>query len=291
MTCPSFLFINYRRGRFLSYTLNSMPLLKVRDTQLYYELHGEGEPLILIPGFGTGLWIWFKQVPRLAEYFRVITFDPRGIARSPGGDHFASMVMLAEDVKELLVALDIEKAHIVGASFGGFVAQEFALAHPERTDTLVLCCTSYGGAGHIPPSAETLAALASTKGLNTAERVRENLLLAFSPEYIKAEPKEIERVIELREANFVPEHVYLHQLQAAFGFDLSPRVEQIEAPTLVITGDADIIVPMENSRNLAARIPQVELRVISGGSHTFFIEKADEFNQAVIEFITGASEN
>lgn len=262
-----------------------MPLLKVRDTQLYYEQHGEGEPLILIPGFGTGLWIWFKQVPRLAEHFRVITFDPRGIARSEGGDHFASMVMLAEDVKELLVALDIERAHIVGASFGGFVAQEFALGHPEMTDTLVLCCTSFGGTGHIPPSAETLAALASTKGLNTAERVRENLLLAFSPEYIKAEPKEIERVIELREANFVPEHVYLHQLQAAMGFDLSARVDQIKAPTLVITGDADIIVPMENSRNLASRIPQAELRVISGGSHTFFIEKAEEFNQAVIEFI------
>ncbi len=268
-----------------------MPLLKVRDTQLYYELHGEGEPLILIPGFGTGLWIWFKQVPKLAEHFRVITFDPRGIARSEGGDHFASMVMLAEDVKELLCALDIEKAHIVGASFGGFVAQEFALAHPEMTDALVLCCTSYGGTGHIPPSAETLAALASTKGLNTAERVRENLLLAFSPEYIKAEPKEIERVIELREANFVPEHVYLHQLQAAVGFDLAERVRQIDAPTLVITGDADIIVPMENSRNLAARIPQAELGVVSGGSHTFFIEKADEFNQAVIEFIGDRNRN
>jgi pimeloyl-ACP methyl ester carboxylesterase len=268
-----------------------MPLLKVRDTELYYELHGEGEPLILIPGFGTGLWIWFKQMPKLAEHFRVITFDPRGLARSQGGDNFASMAMLAEDVKELLGALGIERAHIVGASFGGFVAQEFALAHPEMTDALVLCCTSFGGAGHIPPSTETLAALASTKGLNTAERVRENLLLAFSPEYIKAEPKEIERVIELREANFVPEHVYLHQLQAAMCFDASARIREIKAPTLVITGDADIIVPMENSRNLASRIPRAELRVIPGGSHTFFIEKADEFNRAVIEFISKAKES
>lgn len=268
-----------------------MSLLKVRDTQLYYELHGEGEPLILIPGFGTGLWIWFKQVPKLAEHFRIITFDPRGIARSQGGDEFASMATLAEDVKELLDALDISRAHIVGASFGGFVAQEFALAHPEMTGSLVLCCTSFGGAEHIPPSAETLAALASTKGLNTAERVRENLLLAFSPAFIKAEPKEIERVIELREANFVPEHVYLHQLQAAMGFDTSARVQGINAPTLVITGDADIIVPMENSRNLAARIPRAELRVISGGSHTFFIEQADEFNRAVIEFVSTAKES
>jgi pimeloyl-ACP methyl ester carboxylesterase len=268
-----------------------MPLLKVRDTQLYYELHGEGEPLILIPGFGTGLWIWFKQVPGLAEHFRVITFDPRGIARSEGGDNFASMAMLAEDVKELLHTLDIERAHIVGASFGGFVAQEFALAYPQMTDALVLCCTSFGGAAHIPPTAETLLALASTKGLNTAERVRENLLLAFSPEYIEAAPKEIEHVIELREANFVPEHVYLNQLQAAVGFDASARVREINTRTLVITGDADIIVPMGNSRNLASRIPQAELRVISGGSHTFFIEKAEEFNQAVVEFIVKTNGN
>jgi pimeloyl-ACP methyl ester carboxylesterase len=265
-----------------------MPLLNVRNTQLYYELHGEGEPLILIPGFGTGLWIWFKQVTSLAQHYRVIIFDPRGIARSQGGDNFTSMASLAEDVKELLGALGIERAHIVGASFGGFIAQEFALAYPEMTNALVLCCTSFGGAGHIPPSAETLAALASTKGLNTAARVRENLLLAFSPEYIKAEPKEIEHVIELREANFVPEHVYLHQLQAAMSFDASARVKEINAPTLVITGDADIIVPEENSRNLAASIPRAELRVISGGSHTFFIEKADEFNRAVIEFISKA---
>ena len=263
-----------------------MPQAQVRGAQLYYETHGEGESLILIPGFGVGMWIWFKQVSKFAEHFRVITFDPRGIARSDGGNDFASMGLLAEDVAELLRSLEVERAHIIGASFGGFVAQEFALAHPQMTRTLTLCCTSYGGAGHVPPSAETLAALASTKGLNTAERVRENLLLAFSPEYAAVEPKEIERVIELREANFVPEHVYLHQLQAAVAFDAAERVRGIKSPTLVITGDADTIVPMQNSLNLAARIPGAALRIVSGGSHTFFIEKADEFNQAVVEFIT-----
>jgi pimeloyl-ACP methyl ester carboxylesterase len=272
-----------------------MPQTQVSDTdELYYEVRGEGEPLVLIPGFGAGMWIWFKQLSALAQDFRVITFDPRGIARSRGSDgvhRFASMGQLAEDVAALLGALDVERAHIVGASFGGFVAQEFALRFPERTRTLTLCCTSYGGAGHVPPSAETLARLASAKGLNTGERVRENLLLAFSPEYITGEPEEIERVIELREANHVPEQVYLHQLQAAVAFDASSRVGEITAPTLVITGDADIIVPAENSSNLAARIPRAELRVVHGGSHTFFIEKADEFNRAVTEFIKKTSDN
>jgi 3-oxoadipate enol-lactonase len=268
-----------------------MPQAQVRDAQLYYELHGDGEPVVLIPGFGVGMWIWFRQTTALAKNFRVITFDPRGIARSDAGSDFASMGQLALDVESLLRELGIERAHIVGASFGGFVAQEFALRCPEMTMTLSLCCTSFGGSGHVPPSAETLAALASTKGLNSAERVRENLLLAFSPEYVASQREEIERVIQLREANFVPEQVYLHQLQAAMAFDASARVQEIKAPTLVITGDEDIIVPMQNSRNLAARIPHAELQIIKGGSHTFFIEKADEFNRAVIEFIIKSSRN
>src|SRR5689334_8881057 len=113
-----------------------MPHAQVRGAQLYYETHGEGEPLILIPGFGVGMWIWFKQVAALAAHFRVIVFDPRGIARSGGGDDFASMGTLAEDVGALLGALGVERAHVVGASFGGFVAQEFALAHPEMTKAL-----------------------------------------------------------------------------------------------------------------------------------------------------------
>lgn len=268
-----------------------MPQAQVSDAQLYYEIQGDGEPLVLIPGFGVGMWIWFKQTAALAEDFRVITFDPRGIARSNGGEDFSSMAMLAEDVESLLRALHVERAHIVGASFGGFVAQEFALRFPEKTKSLVLCCTSYGGIEHIPPSAETLARLASTKGLNTGERVRANLLLAFSPEYVASELEEIERVIALREANHVPEQVYLHQLQAAMAFDASARVREIRARTLVITGDEDIIVPAENSRNLAARIPGAELRIIPGGSHTFFIEKADEFNRAIAEFIVESNSN
>ncbi|MDT5268392.1 MAG: hypothetical protein QOH49_578, partial [Acidobacteriota bacterium] len=161
----------------------------------------------------------------------------------------------------------------------------FALAHPARTRSLILCCTSYGGAGHRPPSPETLAAIASTKGLNTEERVRENLLLAFSPRFVEQQPEEVERIISLRAENDVPEYAYVRQLQAAVAFDAAARVGEIAAPTLVITGDADAIVPHENSFNLAAAIPGATLRVVEGGSHTFFIERPEEFNRAVVEFI------
>jgi len=262
-----------------------MPKIQTGDVVLYYEEQGEGAPLVLIPGFGNGLWIWFKQIPALAQHFRTITFDPRGISRSEAKDEPISIRMIADDVAALLQALGIESAHILGASFGGFVAQEFALAYPQMLRRLILCCTSYGGPGHVPPPLTTLQAIASTKGLNTQQRVRENLLLAFSPGYLDANAEEVERVIELRERNPVPEHAYLHQLQAAIGFNAEARVSEIYAPTLIITGDEDIIVPFDNSRNLAARIPDARLSIIEGGSHTFFIERADEFNRAVFEFL------
>jgi pimeloyl-ACP methyl ester carboxylesterase len=265
-----------------------MPKIQTGEIELYYEEHGAGEPLVLIPGFSNGLWIWFKQIPALAQKFRVIAFDPRGIARSAAPDEPISIRLIADDIAALLRALAVERAHILGASFGGFVAQEFALAYPQMTHSLILCCTSFGGPGHVPPPLLTLQAIASTKGLNTEDRVRENLLLAFSKNYLEKNAEEVERVISLRAANTVPGYSYQHQLQAAIAFDTEARVSDIRAPTLVLTGDEDIIVPSVNSQNLAARIPGARLHVIEGGSHTFFIERAEEFNRAVTEFIESA---
>jgi pimeloyl-ACP methyl ester carboxylesterase len=173
----------------------------------------------------------------------------------------------------------------VGASFGGFVAQEFALKFPAMTRKLVLCCTSFGGPNHIVPAPETLEAIASTKGLNSEERMRANLLLAFTPEYVQTQVDEIDRIVQLRATNEVPEHVYLSQLQAAMSFNAESRLKDIKSPTLVLSGDADIIVPVQNSRNIAAKIPAAKLQIIRGGSHTFFIEQAPEFNNILINFL------
>src|SRR5947209_4314253 len=102
-----------------------MPEIQTNNVRLYYEEHGAGAPLVLIPGFGTGLWIWFKQVPAFAARFRTIVFDPRGVARSEQRDEPVTIRLIADDVAALLDELDIARAHILGASFGGFVAQEF----------------------------------------------------------------------------------------------------------------------------------------------------------------------
>ena len=262
-----------------------MPKVSVHGLKLYYEIEGDGAPVVLIPGFAAGGWIWFKQTAELARNFRVIIFDPRGVSASEKPQGPQTITVLADDVAHLLKTIGIESAHIVGASFGGFVAQEFALRYPSMTRKLVLCCTSFGGPNHVLPSPETLQALASTKGLNSEERMRANLLMAFTPEYVRTQVDEVDHIVHLRATNEVPEHIYLSQLQAAMSFNVESRLEEIKSSTLVLSGDADIIVPVQNSRNLASKIPGATLQIINSGSHTFFIEQAGEFNRIVTEFL------
>jgi pimeloyl-ACP methyl ester carboxylesterase len=269
-----------------------VPQITVNGLKLYYESEGDGAPVVLIPGFAAGRWIWFKQAADLSRHFRVIIFDPRGVSASDKPEGPQTITLLADDIAHLLQTVGIETAHIVGASFGGFVAQEFALKYPAMTRKLVLCCTSFGGPNHVLPTSETLQALASTKGLNSEERMRANLLLAFTPEYVRTQVDEVDRIVHLRATNEVPEHIYLSQLQAAMNFNVESRLEEIRSPTLVLSGDADVIVPVQNSMNLAARIPGAKLQIMEGGSHTFFIERAGEFNRIVTQFLaTDATDN
>ena len=222
-----------------------MPKVSVNGFSLYYEIQGDGEPVVLIPGFAAGRETWVLQTPSLSRDFRVITFDPRGVSESEKPEGPQSISLLADDLAHLLQALGISKAHIVGASFGGFVAQEFALRYPFMTRKLVLCCTSFGGPKHVQPEPETLKMVAAAKKLNVS------------------------------------------QFEAATSFDVETRVGGIRSQTLVLSGDADEIVPVQNSRNLAAKIPGATLRIVEGGSHTFFNERAEEFNQLVTEFLSG----
>lgn len=256
--------------------------------KLYYESRGAGEPLVLIPGFAAGAWTWFEQIEELAKTFRVITFDPRGVSRSPLGENPAEAISLAanaSDIADLLDFLEIEKANVLGVSFGGFVAQEFALKFPERLNKLVLACTSFGGKNHVAPDLEVLAAFVAAGDLNKQERVRRFMIPAFTPGFVAARGEIIEKVCRLRTENVVPEKVYSEQMNAAVTFDAETRVSEIRAETLVLTGDRDIVVPPQNSANLAKAIPNATLKIIENGSHMFFIEKATEFNQIITDFL------
>ena len=260
------------------------------DIGLFYETCGAGEPLILIPGFGSGAWTWFRQTEELSKDFRVITFDPRGIGKSKTGANDLqnlSMKTFVEDILGLLDFLKIEKAHILGASFGGFVAQEFALSFPERVDKLILACTTAGGKNHVSPDIEILRSFTPDLNLPLGERIRKFFRPAFTEEFNVEHAAEVGQVCRLREANEVAEATYSAQLHTAFTFDLENKIGAIEHETLVLTGDRDNLVPMQNSVNLANKLPNAVLKIIKNGSHMFFIENADEFNKIIADFVNG----
>lgn len=269
-----------------------MSLADINGFRLFYESRGAGEPLVLIPGFAAGAWTWFEQTDELSKTFRVITFDPRGVSRSGLDGNLngtISLETIAADIAGLLDFLEIEKAHILGVSFGGFVAQEFALRFPERLKKLVLACTSFGGANHVAADLEVLAAFVAADDLNKHERVRRFMIPAFTPEFAAARADVIEKVCRLRAENVVPEKVYSQQMTSAVTFDAERRVSEIRAETLVLTGDRDVVVPPQNSENLAKAIPNATLKIIENASHMFFIENAAEFNRIVTDFLKAKS--
>lgn len=255
------------------------------NNEIYYEIYGQGQPLLLIPGFATGLWIWYKQIPVFSKYYKTIVFDNRGVSRSTKAIFPYSMEKMADDVANLLSFLKIKKANILGASMGGFIAQEFALKYPEKVSSLILCCTSFGGRNHVSPSAETLLSMSSFQDPNSENRIRRALQFAFASEFQENNPKEFEKIVDLRLANPILTQAYLSQLQAAVTFDVEDKLENLDLPTLIMTGDKDLLVPPQNSLNLASKIKNSKLEVISGFGHSIFIESAPTFNKLVIDFL------
>lgn len=264
-----------------------MPNIDIKELGLYYESLGDGEPLVLIPGFASGIWSWFWQ-KELAKDFRIITFDPRGIGRSRfNAADDLSLDTFVDDVLALLDGLKIEKANILGASFGGFVAQEFALRFPNRVQKLILACTSAGGKNHVSPDIEILRSFTRDPQRPLGEQIRRFFRPAFTEKFNTDHAETVEKVCVLREENDVSDQTYLAQLNTAFSFDAEARIGEIKSKTLVITSDHDNLVPMQNSANLAAKIPNAELKVIKNGSHMIFVENAAEFNKIVLKFIRG----
>ena len=255
---------------------------------MFFETKGKGKPLVLIPGFASGAWTWFRQTEYLAKNFQVVTFDPRGIGKSKVENselQNLSMKTFVADVLQILDKLEIEKANVLGASFGGFVAQEFAFTFPERLDKLILACTSSGGKHHVKPDIEILRSFTPHPDLSLGERIRKFFRPAFTGKFHAEHGEEVEKVCRLRKENEVSEATYSAQLQTAFSFDAENKLNEIKHKTLIITGDKDKVVPMQNSVNLAKKMPNAKLEIIKNGSHMIFVENAAEFNRKVKEFL------
>lgn len=263
-----------------------MPVKKVGDLNFYYEIHGKGEPLVLIQGLGGDMTKWFRLTPALAAECRVIVFDNRGAGRSDKPDTPYSMEMMADDTAGLMDAIGLESAHIFGISMGGMIAQHFALRHTHKVRTLMLGCTRCGGphsiietGGPMPLNPDLV------KNLTAEERAREMLPFLWSEEFIGNNPEIVEEQIASASTYPIDPKSYERQLQAANGHDTWDRLPNITVPTLVIAGDGDRLIPVENSRILAERIPGAELVIQKGTGHGFYSEAVEDTKRTLLEFM------
>ena len=275
-----------------------MPTATVRGIDLYYEDHGSGDPLLCIMGFATDSTGWLLQVPEFSQRYRTIVFDNRGVGRSdkPGGPY--TIHEMADDAAGLLDSLGIERTHVLGLSMGGMIAQELVLRHPQRVRGLVLAATYPEPDEDIEKTRQfTLSQMGGS--VNAAGEVRIDLAavnpmllfqhllpLVFNQQFIA---NELGKLMSLfagaLQYGFSMEAI-LGQMEALLGHKATDRLHHIEAPTLVLVGDADRLISPANSDILARSIPGATLVKIPGGSHGFNIEQPDVFNRTVLDFLS-----
>ena len=272
--------MNEERGRMFT--------AKVGDLNIYYEVHGKGEPLLLIMGYGANSQWWYRQVPAFSQDYKVIIFDNRGTGRSDKPDAPYTMAMMAGDAAGLLEAIGIEAAHVFGVSMGGMIAQELALGYPEKVLSLILGCTTPGGRNTVLPDNEALTFLFDherRRQLPLEEQAKELLPFLFSQDFLDKNRNLLGDFISHAFEHITPLHGYQMQGEAINSYNVYDRIPEITAPTLVITGTGDRLIPAENSRILASRIPNAELVLFENVGHGFTGELPEESNSAVLDFL------
>ncbi|MCB2188504.1 MAG: alpha/beta hydrolase [Deltaproteobacteria bacterium] len=263
-----------------------MPHLPIDDTELYYEVAGEGTPLVMIRGVGSTLGQWFAQVPDFARGHRVVTFDNRGVGRSSRGSAAITAPRLAADVRALLAGLSALPAHVLGVSLGGMIAQELALSYPEAVRSLVLVATHCGGQDNEPTTPEAMAAFTRVV-TGTATDPQADLLSAmFAPGAAQRLPLVVARYFHVSSLETAPPQVMQEQYQAVRGFDACGRLPGLACPTLVLCGRQDGMIPPGNSRRLAGLIPGARLEMVDQAGHQVLLEQAAPCNELVLEFLS-----
>ena len=256
--------------------------------RLHVERGGTGEPLLLITGLGYATWCWTELRERLEVRHSVICFDNRGTGRSekPRGPY--SMAMMADDAAAVLADAGIESAHVLGHSMGGYIAQTLALRHPQRVRSLVLIGTSPGGPEGEPLPAETQAAWIAAAKLSPGDNVRTTMPRSFSRGWTESHPAQFEDILRRRLEFPTPLECWLAQYQAcADFFAAGAKVEDISAPSLVIHGSDDRIVPVANGRLLARRLPNCRYVELPMVGHLPYLEDPDGIDRLMIDPLRG----
>jgi pimeloyl-ACP methyl ester carboxylesterase len=251
---------------------------------MYYELHGNGEPLLLIRGLGSTCDGFKAQVEGLSPHFRVISFDNRCVGRTDQPQEPFTIADMADDTAALLDALGVEGAHVFGVSLGGMIAQELALRHPKKVRRLVLACTHAGGGTAVRAPEWAVRIFNESRDMPRAEALKHSVPILFAQRTIDKRPELIEETLAVMANNNQSKSSYLLQLGAVMKHDTIDRLSRIAHPTLVLTGTEDKLVDPDNSRLIAEHIPGGRLGEFEETGHVFFTEKADEVNRVLVDF-------
>jgi pimeloyl-ACP methyl ester carboxylesterase len=262
-------------------------MVKANDIEMYTEVHGEGEPLILIMGFGATSQDWSPGILEgFSKHFKTIIFDNRGTGKTSKGTQKNTIKQMADDIAGLLESMNIEKTHVLGISLGGMIAQEFVLSHQNRVNKLVLCSTYAGGEARVVShdSREIVALVRDPpKDMVLEDIVKKFLRLNLTPQYIE---ENLERVIPmgLDYLERTKSGTRQDQWETIMEFDAYSRLDQLHVSTLIVAGEMDIWVLPENSKVMHERITDSKLILYPDTAH-LLTESESQFIVDVIEFL------
>ncbi len=261
-----------------------MPTQTVGDVELYYELHGEGQPIVLLHGLAGDCSAWKAQIEVLSKDYRILALDNRGAGRSSAPDYPYTTRHFADDTIALMDAVGIsEPAHVVGRSMGGAIAQEITLAWPDRVRSLVITA-SFGKLDRYGYRIlHNINEVVKAQGFAAA--ARHQALFFFPPPYFNENKEQLDAVEEMLANATGPVHGYSHGTHACLTHDSLDRLHQVKCPTLVMTGGRDVLCAADASRAIAERIPNCKLRVYEPASHFFLIQCYEESMADLKNFI------
>jgi 3-oxoadipate enol-lactonase len=268
----------------------AMMLVTREGIRLFYYVQGQGELLVLIRGYANAASMWYTQVPRLSEYFKVITFDNRDTGNSDRVETPYSIGDMAGDVIALIEHLALGPVHLLGVSMGGMIAQQVTLNRPDLVKTLILGCTTCNSGQGLSTDPEVLELFATLPELSDEENVRRSLPVFFAFETLTNRPDFIDEYVQKSLTQRPPLTTFNRHKQAIQGFNLCGQLHQISVPTFIQHGGVDKLLPAFNAEQLHTLIPHSELRIYGRLGHVFFMEDAENYNKDIIEFIRKAEE-
>lgn len=262
-----------------------MSKLRANSITVNYELTGQGECLVLVHGAGDSLRLWDAQVPEFSRYYRVLAYDIRGFGVTEPGDSEVDVSLLAADLRQVLRALEIDHAFLLGHSMGGRIALQLAIEQPETARALILSSSGVGAGARPPGADERRRQLIEALERGDLETVAEQMTAAsFSPGLKERDPALFERYKQIKLANdprtFV--RVWRAVMQAP-----PPDVSRLSCPVLIIAGERDAFMSVEMTRAAQAAIAGSRIELLPTG-HTPALEAPREFNRIVLDFLAGA---